>query len=461
MKLKTYFMTLLLFLLFFNGSIFLVSLVNLNSSMNNLRQCCLGEHYFISTTYVKDLSAIESRGGISEDALKPLFQSYVSYFGKKAVALQVSKDGKLLYSSSNLPQITKSFPTGSRILTTVDLNKRKFIYISGKLPVPYNNYTLTYFYDLSDNISAWNRVTKLLYSVGIGISSLLALCLILLLNHIFKPLKQISLASQKLANGEYENRLPVNGKDEISEMAQNFNHMADEIQNQITKLANSSEQKQCFIDNFAHELRTPLTTIYGYAEYIQKASITEEEKLSATEYIMSESLRLQNMAYSLLDLAMLRNDEIKFADISVSELLEGTLEEMLQKSSEKQLKLEYSHKFDFIQGDRELLKCLLVNLTENAIKACNPGGYVKLEAYLEDFKKVLTVKDNGRGMTEEQMNHITEAFYRVDKSRSRSEGGVGLGLSLCEQIASRHDATLSFSSQPGLGTTAKITFTTL
>ncbi len=464
MKLKTYFMTLLLFLLFFNGSILLISFVNLNNNLESIRERCLGEHYFIANAYAKDLTAVEARGTTAVNAMKPLFQSYVSYYGDKNVFLELSKDDKTLYSNVPLEKDSytkvENLTAGNRIMYTIKLKEKEYVSVSGSLPAPYNTYMLTYMYDLSDSITSWNRVTGFLYTVGIIISFLLAVCLILLLNHIFKPLIQISLASQNIAKGEYENRLPVTGKDELSEMAQSFNYMADEIQNQMVRLTKSAQQKQCFVDNFAHELRTPLTTIYGYAEYIQKAAITDEEKLSATSYIMSESKRLQNMAYRLLDLAMLRNDEIIFSDVSVKELFQSTLDELNQKAVQKYVKLEYACKFDSLLGDFELLKCMLINLVDNSIKACNSNGSVKLDAYYEDGKKVVTVLDNGRGMSEEDMSHITEAFYRVDKSRSRAEGGVGLGLSLCEQIAIKHSAVISFSSQPNHGTKVKITFTT-
>ncbi len=464
MKLKTYFMTLLLFLLFFNGSILLISFVNLNNNLDSIRERCLGEHYFIATAYAKDLKAVEARGTTTIDAMEPLFQSYVSYYGDKNVFLKLSKDGKTLYSSIPLEKDSstkeENLKAGNRIMSTIKLKEKEYVSISGLLPAPYTSYRLTYLYDLSESITSWNKVTGFLYTVGIVISFLLAICLILLLNHIFKPLKQISLASQNIAKGDYENKIPVTGKDELSEMAQSFNYMAEEIQNQMVQLTKSAQQKQCFVDNFAHELRTPLTTIYGYAEYIQKAAITEEEKLSATNYIMSESKRLQNMAYRLLDLAMLRNDEIIFSDVSVSELFRSTLEELNQKAAQKDVNLDYNCQIDSIFGDFELLKCMLTNLVDNGLKACNSDGSVKLDAYYEDDKKVVTVFDNGRGMSEDDMNHITEAFYRVDKSRSRAEGGVGLGLSLCEQIAVRHGATISFSSQPNQGTKVKITFTT-
>lgn len=465
MKLRTYFTTLLLFLIFFNGSILLISCVNLNSNLSSIRERCLGEHYFIATALAKDLNAVENRGTPPDSVMEPLFQSYVRYYGKQNVFFELSQEGHPLYSSipenealsGQKPKQTAE----NRVLSTVKSKDKEYISVAGTLPAPYTAYTLTYFYDFSETIVSWNKVTRILYLIGIILSLLLAICLSLLLNYIFKPLQQISFASKNIAKGEYDNRIPVTGQDELAEMADSFNNMAEEIQDQIFQLARQAEQKQCFIDNFAHEMRTPLTAIYGYAEYIQKAAITEEEKLLAASYIMSECHRLQNIAYRLLDLAMLRNDESTFTDVSVPELFRSTVEELHQKAVKKQVKLEYNCQYDSLTGNFELLKCLLVNLVDNGIKACHSGGRVRIGTCYENDKKVITVQDNGKGITEEQLSHITEAFYRVDKPRSRAEGGAGLGLSLCEEIAARHDAEISFSSIPHQGTNAKISFTTL
>ena len=107
-------------------------------------------------------------------------------------------------------------------------------------------------------------------------------------------------------------------------------------------------------------------------------------------------------------------------------------------------------------GDATLLSMLFYNLADNAVKACNEGGTVKLTC--ADNKAVIS--DNGKGMTEEQLLHITEPFYRTDRSRSRAEGGAGLGLALCKQIARSHNADISFSSRMGEGTEITVTFTT-
>lgn len=120
------------------------------------------------------------------------------------------------------------------------------------------------------------------------------------LNIIFRPLRQISSASTKIAKGNYEIRLLVQGKDEIASVAHNFNLMARQVETQIQHLQEIAEQKQQFIDNFSHELRIPLTAIYGYAEYIQKAPISEEERYECTQFIMSECTRLRRWLISFL-----------------------------------------------------------------------------------------------------------------------------------------------------------------
>ena len=108
-----------------------------------------------------------------------------------------------------------------------------------------------------------------------------------------------------------------------------------------------------------------------------------------------------------------------------------------------------------VSGDKTLLSMLLYNLTENAIKACKKGGKVKISCSPHQ----LVVEDNGKGMTPEQLTHITEPFYRTDKSRSRSEGGAGLGLALCKQIAEAHKAVIRFESVPEKGTKITVDFT--
>jgi len=332
--------------------------------------------------------------------------------------------------------------------------------VYGKLPAPYQSYMLVYTHDITDIVKSWSHLKNILFFTGFILSVFLAFGLMLVLNRIFRPLKQISKTSKEIANGEYDTRLLVSGQDELSEMAQSFNHMAEEIQRQMTELRDVAEKKQQFVDNFAHELRTPLTAIYGYAEYMQKAVISEDDRLSALNYIMSESRRLQTVAFQLLELANLQNNQIVFEDLKLISLFEMVRKTLYVKYKGKNIKIKFESSIKTIRGDAYLMESLFINLIDNAAKACKESGSIVVSAGKENGQKVIKVHDNGKGMDAETLVQITEPFYRADKSRNRNDGGAGLGLALCKQIALSHNAKLSFESQLGKGTTAKISFTT-
>ncbi len=238
--------------------------------------------------------------------------------------------------------------------------------------------------------------------------------------------------------------------------------MAEQVETQIRQLRETAEQKQQFVDNFSHELRIPLTAIYGYAEYMQKALISEEERYECTRFIMSECGRLQNMANQLLKLALLKHseDEPEAEDCSVVALFEQSAGVMRVKAEEKGLRLSYEAARDFsIRGNMEQLLILLNNLIDNGMKASRPGGEIRVSAWLKETGAVVEVEDHGIGMEPDQIGHIKDAFYRVDKARSRAAGGAGLGLSICESIVRLHHGEMTFVSEPGKGTVVRLYFT--
>ncbi|MBP1991613.1 sensor histidine kinase [Paenibacillus eucommiae] len=464
MKYRTFLTTLALFLFSFNLGIFFISVATFKDTIKRAEERSLGEHYFITSALIKDFHAVESRGTEIEGSLDALLQPYSYLSGDKKVKLALYKGDQLVYSNRLEIAIQSRFleplVDRNRLVSIQHADARTYVIVSGKLPTPYDLYTMLYLYDTTDEITEWKHMKNMLFVAGCILSGLLALGLLVLLNRIFKPLLQISQISRNIAAGAYETRLPVSGHDELSEMAQSFNHMTEEVQRQMTELITAAEKKQQFIDNFAHELRTPLTAIYGYAEYMQKAALTEDDRLSAIGYIMSESLRMQTMAYQLLELANLNHDQITLEAHNVSDLFQAVKQTLHSKVQEKEIQLEFLCEVDVIWGDACLLQSLFVNLIDNAIKACGTGGHIRVRAAIEDEKKTVNIQDNGKGMTSEVLGLITEPFYRAEKSRNRRDGGAGLGLAICKQIVLCHGAELEFMSHPGEGTTAKISFTT-
>ena len=393
-----------------------------------------------------------------------LMRLYSRYLQGRGNGLAVAFSGEWIYESPAFAsgENTISPPdTGysQERLVYMENGNRPILCVYGSFPAPWQDYGLMYTGNLSDTVSSWRHTKNILFFTGIAVILMMSFFLFQFLNIIFRPLRQISSASAKIANGNYGSRISVRGKDEISGVAYNFNLMAEQIENQIGQLEEASEQKQQFIDNFSHELRIPLTAIYGYAEYIQKAFMSEEERYECTQFIMSECSRLQNMAYQLLDMALLRRDEMKDSDCSVKELFAESEKVMHVRASEKKIRLTYALPPNYVvRGNMEQLLILLNNLIDNAIKASRQEDEIHIRAYAEESAVVMEVRDHGAGMEKEQILHIKEAFYRVDKARSRAGGGAGLGLAICERIIQLHHADMSFVSEPGAGTTVKLSF---
>lgn len=464
MKYRTFLTTLTLFLFFFHLGIWIISVSTFKDTVRRAEERSLSEHYFITSALIGDFRAVEERGIEMGNSAGALLQPYSYLSGEREVILALYKNAQLIYSSGDSMRPQSQFlqppVDGSRLVSMQKSDSRTHVIVSGKLPAPYDAYTMVYLYDTSEEIAAWKRMKNMLFVTGSVLSGALALVLHLLLNRIFRPLSQISQISREIATGAYDRRLPAAGHDELAEMARSFNHMAEEIQRQMRELIEAADAKQRFIDNFAHELRTPLTAIYGYAEYLQKAALTEEDRLSAVGYIMSESRRMQNLANQLLELAKLEHDRVPAEPQQVQALFQSVRRTLHNKIMEKDIQIKYVCETNEIQGDAYLLESLLINLVDNAIKACDKGGRILVHAAAENGRKTISIRDNGRGMKPEVLRHITEPFYRGEKSRSRKDGGAGLGLAICQQIARRHGAELEFDSCPGGGTTAKVYFTT-
>lgn len=165
------------------------------------------------------------------------------------------------------------------------------------------------------------------------------------------------------------------------------------------------------------------------------------------------------MAYQLLDMALLREKEGKDNECSLKALFSQSEKTMQMRAAKKDIKLSYVLTQDYVvRGNAQQLLMVIDNLIDNAIKASQTEGEVRISAYAEETQIVVKVEDHGIGMEAEQLFHIREAFYRVDKARSRAAGGAGLGLAICEKIMQMHHAGMTFLSEPGKGTVVRLSF---
>ena len=453
MRVKTYLATYLLFLCVLFGSVGIVSAYMTGSQMDMLREKSAREYQAIADSLARDIAGIYGRfggpGADFRDAVDTLVRGYMRYYERHNVHIEVTDLSLLNADSYTDAELAFEYSTDGR-----------FIHITGTLPEPFEFYRLEYRLNITENIADMQNILNILMLSAVAFSIVAAIALYFILSGIFKPLSLVAKASRKIAGGQYGERIQVGGKHEIASMALDFNCMADEIETQIELLADEAASKQQFADNFAHEIRTPLTSIYGYAEYMQKAVLSEEEIIDSAQYIMDEADHMKRLADAILELATLRNYTPDKTEIPISELFEDVAQTMKKPLTEHNAWLEYRSDVDTLEAERDLIKSLLLNLCSNALKSCFPGkGIIRLTAKRKGDKVIISVSDNGCGISDENMNRLFEPFYRVDKSRSREHGGVGLGLALCRQIAHVHGAQMTIGSVEGAGTTVKITFT--
>ena len=165
---------------------------------------------------------------------------------------------------------------------------------------------------------------------------------------------------------------------------------------------------------------------------------------------------MQNMSYELLDLAVIRHSDIKKQNISMNKFTDELKKWQEKRFAEKNIKAEWEIKADRLFGDELLLEMLIRNIFENAFRATDEGGKISTYVYENEKNTVFEITDTGCGMEPEELEKIKEPFYRVDKSRSRKQGGTGLGVSLCQKIVEKHDGSMEYRSKKGVGTTVTV-----
>ena len=288
-----------------------------------------------------------------------------------------------------------------------------------------------------------------LLALTIGLLSLLAVRW--LLSRTLKPLTTLSEAADQIAAGSYSRRVPVQTKDEIGQLAGNFNRMASAVETHINTLQEQNERQKLFTGAVTHELKTPLTSLLLNVNTLRTVYLTEEKRETLLESMDTQLHWLETMVRKLLTmLSMKKNARLSL--VSVPELLDQ-VQLLIKEICEKYgVSLEISCNTPSLSVDKDLICSALVNLIENSAKASQPGQTILVTAEESGF----TVTDYGQGIPEEDLKRVTDPFYMGDPSRSKVNGGFGLGLALVREIAQVHGGTLELESILGQGTTARL-----
>lgn len=269
---------------------------------------------------------------------------------------------------------------------------------------------------------------------------------------------RLSGMAQEIASGNYSQRIPVGSGDEVGQLAELFNRMASAVEEKVHELSESAERNEDFVRNFAHELKTPLTSVIGYADRLYQKELPREEQRAAALTIWNEGMRLEALSHKLMELALLDQGQFVLQEMRADLLLQEFSRELACWLEEKGITLSCRVEEGEIHGDYDLLKSVFLNLVDNCAKAgathIGITGAGKPDAASPGYE--IAVSDNGTGIPPGEMARITEAFYMVDKSRSRKQHGAGIGLSLADRIVKLHGGRMWFEGNREKGTTVRV-----
>lgn len=299
------------------------------------------------------------------------------------------------------------------------------------------------------------NLTMYMIVITFSVMVVMSIIVALILRHSLRSLKELNATAADIAKGNYDKRVNVRGKNEIAALGTTFNQMAEAVETRTKSLEESERQKTLFMGNLTHELKTPLAAISGYAQTLLTVRLDEEDEAEALGYIDEECKRLERLSKKMLRLLELDTEQkLELYEIPVRQLFERT-ERLCRKLLEtKGVTLQYEEHGECFLVEEDLMTEVLVNLVDNANKASKQGDTIRLIA--NDHQ--ILVQDTGCGIPEEEQKKILEPFYMIDKSRSRKNGGAGLGLALTALILKRHDVTLAIESEEGKGTTMILNF---
>lgn len=304
------------------------------------------------------------------------------------------------------------------------------------------------------SLAAINRqiILNILMIIGIGlfVISITVFSGILFLRSILIPVKAINSAALRIANGNFEDRLPVKGDDEIGTLCQSINYMANE-------LASTEQLKNDFISSVSHELRTPLTVIKGWGETVRSAiGVDENLTRKGINVMINESERLSGLVEDLLDFSRMQSGRLELKKEKIDILAElGEAVYMYESIAKKNnIMLEYVEPeiLPPVMADPSRLKQVFINIIDNAIKYSQNGGHILVEASQHDIYIKVSVADMGCGIPASDLAKVKEKFYKANTTVR----GSGIGLAIADEIIKQHNGVLMIDSKEGIGTTVSI-----
>lgn len=269
--------------------------------------------------------------------------------------------------------------------------------------------------------------------------------------YVALPLMQMNRAAKVIANGNFEERVIVSNKDELGELAESFNHMAESLQ------AHEKVQKD-FIANISHDLRSPLTSMQGFLTAMLDGTVPPEKQEKYLKIVLEETQRLSRMTQGIVELSRAQSSAILLdeSDFDINNLIRMNIEMLEPQLTEKNVHIHaiYAEEKTLVHGDMDKISRVLQNLLGNASKFSPENSIIEVETTLKEKKKVLiSVKDEGPGISAEDQKYVFDRFYKTDTTRNKDKTGSGIGLAIVREFLQAHGETITVKSEEGEGAT--------
>ncbi|MCS1383012.1 HAMP domain-containing histidine kinase [Lysinibacillus sphaericus] len=369
--------------------------------------------------------------------------------------------GKILATSSPhldikayLQRLGASVPYDGQVLEN---NWQDEKYIATVSPIQKQQKTIGYvfMFQNTDSIHAlMERLNKHFLIVGL-VSGLVTIVVIIVLSRkLARPLIEMKEATLKMSKGDFTVALSTNGQDELSDLA-------NAIQLLSNDLNHLREERKEFLSSIAHELRTPITFIKGYTDILYKRDLSERDRQKYLRIIIEETNRLSRLIKDLFDLAKM--DENAFVInkecLHMDDFVASIEAKLRPAFHEKQIDLFVQCEAGLtLLADTIRLEQIFLNLLNNALTYCSSGDSTFLQVERNNHFVSIIIKDTGKGIPQKDLPYIFERFYRVDKSRTRANGGLGLGLAIVKELVHAHGGEITVVSEENKGTTFKLLF---
>lgn len=361
-------------------------------------------------------------------------------------------DSNNLNNSTNTSNSISEKNKHKKIIDFTMADNRNFIVLDKKILLSGTTFYLNIYTDITDEIKDMLYLLKIILLVNTGGIIFAFILSIVIGRNIFLPIKEMTEAAKSISDKNMNVRLNVTGsKNELKDLAKTFNEMMDRIEDGYNR------QKQ-FVSDASHELRTPIAVLQGYIDMLDRWGKNDKGVLQESiDAIKNESENMKDLLEKLLFLA--RNDRgtltLQKEEFSLTNLVEETVKETEIIDKSHKLICNIENKI-YINADRNRIKQALRIFLDNAIKYTPKSGKITINLTTEKKYAAIEIIDTGIGMSEEEIKHAFDRFYRSDKSRKRERGGHGLGLSIAKLIILGHRGKINIKSKPYEGTRIKV-----